>query len=698
MKLQYFILLLVAIFAFIGGRFYSKDSPPESHANVVRSVPAVGTPETAVDFDFAGSSLVTPVVARLENLLAETNAWKQISGITSMAEGWSSGELKAAAEYLTEYRKEPNAERLLSVVLIRWNAVDPQAALLQTLELHDLRENNAMRLVLEQLTDWAREDFDGVWQYAGELKGQPELAGRLRYAALSTLAESDPGAALDLYLSLDNADRMEGVIGSIAVELAKVDLPRAKALLTDASKRDQEAIVSGIMRFYAESDPAAGIAYFAELPAGLAKPHPMAYTLLSPWMRRAPQEAIAAIQAQLVGDRQRQSLSIAMSLWSQQDMDGVIDWLLPRLEDPAMVQAWQSLSYTLVRSDPIRGIELIRAHPELDGVQSPYFSAWVQDDVDAALDWALANLESAELSDTLSQSVHSIAYSDPVAATRIVDLMPMSDSRDGALATVARRLANQDVDLAMEWVLQQPEDAAQRNALSGVMSVWTEQAPEAAAQYLQYQFQTENELLRQQMVRQVAGTWAEKDPIAALDWVDGLDNQSLSEAAMGNILFEWSRNDLSAASAYVAKLDSKEKRSEHYSRLVLSAVQEDPAKAIKWVDSLPSEDRSDAVYRNLYSHWLQRDSVAASEWVNALPEGHERDLAAAQIVSEIDNKSPTEALPWALEIGDEKMRDRALGYVIRGASRLDLDVLRQSIEAISNEQTKERYRKQYLSE
>mgnify|MGYP001054428155 CR=1 FL=1 len=61
-------------------------------------------------------------------------------------------------------------------------------------------------------------------------------------------------------------------------------------------------------------------------------------------------------------------------------------------------------------------------------------------------------------------------------------------------------LAERDTKEALVWVLHQPEDAAQRNALSGVMSVWTEQAPEAAAKFVRDDFRTENELLRQQLV------------------------------------------------------------------------------------------------------------------------------------------------------------------------------------------------------
>lgn len=698
MKPLYFALLFVAVLGFLAGRFFQGDSSPESFENSDRGGSETMHRQQTTGVNSQKNSLEPSVEDSLVELLAEKSAWERIAKVTTLAEGWDSSELKAAVRYLTAHRKEANAERLLSVVLTRWNAVDREAALEQTIELHNLREGAVMCLVLEQLTDWARNDFDGVWRYADRIEGNKELAGRFRFAALSTLAETDPGRALQLYSSLDEVDRMEGVVGAIAAELAKVDLPRAKALVESASKREQKAIVSGIMRFYSEADPEAGLAYLAQLPVHLAQPHPHMYTLVAPWMQRAPKEAIAAIQAQLSGDLREQALSTAMSLWSQQDLGGAISWLLPQLDDPAMVRAWQNLSYTLVRSDPIRGIELIQAHPELDEVKNTYFSAWVQDDVDSALDWALANLKASDLSDVLGRSVYSISHSGPAAAAQIVDLMPMGGPRDRALVNIARRLAGRDVDHAVEWVLQQPEDAAQRNALSQVMGVWTEQSPEAAAAFVQSGFQTDNDLLRQQLVREVAGTMAKKDPIAALDWVDGLGDEAMSEAAMGNLLFEWSRNDLGAATAYVAKLTSQETRSEHYSRLVLNAVQEDPAQAIEWVDSLPDEDRSDAIYTNLYTFWLDRDSVAASEWIDQLPKGRERDLAATQVVSAVDDKSPKEALPWALQIENEQMRDRALGMVIRGASRLDLDVLRESIDAVSDEGRQEHYRRQYLGE
>ncbi|TVP80022.1 MAG: hypothetical protein EA353_04970, partial [Puniceicoccaceae bacterium] len=369
MKPIHFAFLFVAFVGFLAGRFLWNDSSIETDESYARVRPESGGQHQLVDKGFQESSPTASIEASLEKLLQESNAWEQIYKVTVLCEGWDSFELKAAAEYLTYQRKQANAERLLSVILTRWSGLDAAAALAHTIELHDLREEAIMRLVLEQLKDRARQDFDAVWQYANRVTGDKELAGRLRYAALSTLAESNPGSALEYYSSLDKADRVEGVVRAIAAELAKVDLPRAKALLDNASKREQEAILSGIMSFYSESDPEAGLAYLSELPVNLAHPYSFIYTLVAPWVRRTPGEAIAAIQRQLGGDLQQQSIGVAISMWSQQDLDGAISWLLPLLDEPVMIGAWRNLSHHLVRSDPIRGFELILAHPELDEVK-----------------------------------------------------------------------------------------------------------------------------------------------------------------------------------------------------------------------------------------------------------------------------------------------------------------------------------------
>lgn len=632
----------------------------------------------------------------IRELLAAPEPWDRIHDMVVLSAEWSSEDLDAASTFLKGNLSEDAVEMLFSVVLTRWSHVDPDAALAFSIELKNEANPLANRLFRQQITNWAQQDPNAVWQYAEHVSEDRDLSANLRYAALSAIAKDDASRALRLYQTLEYSPGIDGLMGIISFELAKVDLAHAKALLLESPKREQRAILNGLLQFYATSDPAAGLAYLTSLPSGIEQNYGLAYTLVGQWVRNEPRAALTQIQSMPPGQIRDQTMASAMNIWAQRDLESAINWMLPQLKKPEIVRAWQQLSYTMVRADPERGMALIRQHPELNSIQDSYFSSWIQTDVTSALDWAFENLEAADLAETLGRSVHAVASSDPVAATQIVDLMPASDSRDRALASVARRLADRDLPLAVSWVLEQPEDSAQKNALSQVLSVWAKGEPEAAAQFLEDSFQTENALLKQDMVRQVASTWAENDPLTALQWVKGLDSSEAHDKALASVLFEWSRKDLNGASAYVSEIEATEERSAHYSRLVLAAVREDPMHAIAWVETLPEGDRSDSVYSNLYSHWLQRDSVAASEWINELPKGHIRDLAATQIVSEIHDKAPKDALPWALEIDDENMRNRALGYVIRSASRNDLDVLRESIEAVSDEKQRQRYERQYF--
>lgn len=647
----------------------------------------------------ADSSLPNAQVSiSLAAILRDRDGWQRLEDVVLLASELDTVELSTAAEYLVDRSDDPYAEQLLRVVFTRWMKLDRVAAMAQ-LQQVQLGEGSVLsRLFQEQAQNWAQNEPDAVWNYANQLNLSAEQTERLRYAVLVTLSQRDPQRALALYNTLQSDQSVQGALSEIVEKLAQLDVELAKDLLSRASTADRSAIISGLLGYYKEVDIAEGLRFAQSLCSGMGNGQMAVYHLFSDRMKEQPAATLDLLSNLEQSSFRDEAFSMALSMWSNQDLEASLKWALPKIADPVVRNAWDSLVYTIAREMPVRGLELIAQNPDLAESRPHLISGWLDADPEAALDWAEANLKPAELNAVLSQGVYSVERSNPKSAIRLVDMMPMGDSRDLAMVHASRMLANEDVELAMNWVLSQEEGSAQRGSLNEVIGTWAAVDPIAAGEYA-LKFETENALLREQLVRQVVSQWAEVDPRAALIWVDSFEEQSMRDASMQGLVSQWAQKDFDSAQAYVMSLPSGDDRSKYLRTMLVSIVHKEPARAMQYFDGLAAVDKTDAITESLVMSWAKNDSVAASGWVNDLEAGRPRDLAASALVSQISSKVPQDALVWALSVEDEELRNRSLAYVIQGAQHLDLQVVSESIDAMTYDDKKVAwYRRTYLKD
>jgi hypothetical protein len=95
-------------------------------------------------------------------------------------------------------------------------------------------------------------------------------------------------------------------------------------------------------------------------------------------------------------------------------------------------------------------------------------------------------------------------------------------------------------------------------------------------------------------------------------------------------------------------------------------AERDPVKAAAYVEGLGDiPGRPDSV-RSLVWQWAGVDARAASEYTAALSPGPARDQAARSLANRIRDTDPEAASTWCLEIQDTKIRDSILGWVFQG--------------------------------
>jgi hypothetical protein len=102
------------------------------------------------------------------------------------------------------------------------------------------------------------------------------------------------------------------------------------------------------------------------------------------------------------------------------------------------------------------------------------------------------------------------------------------------------------------------------------------------------------------LFRQLASTWAEADPNAAVSWAESLSDASVQTAALLSTLNGWTHTAPEAAAGYAAKM--------------------------------PAGNLQDAAIIKVAKEWSFRDARGAASWISTFPEGKLRDKAADSII------------------------------------------------------------------
>jgi len=388
--------------------------------------------------------------------------------------------------------------RALERIAAIWAQRDPSAALAELDVVTDERLRNAFRAAV--LREWAREDTLAMVAYLGEHSdlSQQTVSGRTAFdeildvdaealleladglpasiragakrAALTYLAERDPGRALDYVPSLEPGAYRDVLLMSIARGYARNDPDAAFAW---ARSLDSSGVADRVLWVVAETDPqrAVGMAFGAG----------------------SPGEQLQAIEALLAGGtvnpgtfadrifalpdssvRDRAVLTVAAN-WISRDPDAALEWLLG---NAARINAntFGELAQHVAVLDPVTAARATSRIPSdarpawLQGIAREYGRT----DPNGALAW-IAQFEGAPGYDgAASELVQTLAEHDASAAARV--LASVGDSSlnpfRGATGAVGYYWAQQDPAAAAQWALGLGENRRREDAIGAVARQW----------------------------------------------------------------------------------------------------------------------------------------------------------------------------------------------------------------------------------
>lgn len=570
--------------------------------------------------------------ASLPAALRETNNARRVHHLYAAVEKMSPGEI-AAAVAQAQRMTEPDRITLLPILFGKWAETEPQAALDSALGLAGYASFGAVATALEV---WVTADLPGAMAWAQKLPAGVKR-GRAMSSLIDIFAKRDPAAAFQFLQTLPKDQINDGAYFSIFSEWATRD-PRAAASQVSAiprgsvwSAQNREYAIGQIAFHWAETDPAAALAWARQLPDAGTRSSAV-NRAFDAWANFDPKAASAEALALPAGTIRSRNLGNLVQTISQHDV-------------PAALHLIEQIPAGETRNNAVQSV----------------VAQWAINDPAAAAAYAAALPPGNAATSALLGVASQWARKDPRAAATYFTALPPGHSRNAALRDIAGIWADTDVGAALALVDRLPDAEMKRDAQSDVVSRWAQKDPHAAADYcIKKPLHLDEN--GSGPLAQVLQEWAAHSPEQALAWVRQLRDGKVRGNLLGRIVYRMASTDPEEAARLVMQLpvayqlDAASEVSSRWSRL-------DPAAAAVWVVQLPEGQARSWAHRNIASQWAALDPVKTVSWIESLPASDSHDAAVQAYAEAVRHADPVGASTLASTIADPKIRDTTLAGI-----------------------------------
>ena len=457
----------------------------------------------------------------------------------------------------------------------------------------------------------ARAEFDMV----GALQ---ELVNQDRFASQSyalprvaeIVARIDPVAALELARSIDNYTTRMTLQNSILNAWGAID-PEAVFGFLETADPAVLAMSAGVFPVIAQSDPGRLLAMIDQFPPTVRTSASRA--AMQTLADRDPVAALAMLDAMPPGqDREMMLQTIAQS-YGRQSPDLALSWV--KSLSPPSENAMRSVLQGIAAVDVDRAIDLMVAevanqpdtrfgpgtnplatlsfsmmmsvvssngtdvgrvadrllgldNPQVSSMMSTVISVWVSRDSDAAINWAMANIERFEPL-VMTRLAQSVANENLDRAVSTLNIIP-PEQRAAWVEGLVSQMATVDVDRAINFVEPYRELPGYESAYGTVLRQMARTDPVRAARLLSGA--PESNALRTAAMM-ITREWAARDPGSAAEWALNLENAEDRHNALTQVASMWAQRDAAAAERWLFSLNSEPSREAVATSLLLSAAQ-----------------------------------------------------------------------------------------------------------------------------
>ncbi|MFP4157016.1 MAG: hypothetical protein ACLFU4_05295 [Opitutales bacterium] len=506
---------------------------------------------------------------------------------------------------------------------------------------------------------WAESDPEGLAHY---IQSQPRnQRWGLRSTLYSVWAKSDPDAALR---SADGLpfDERRNAVSAIAGVLVERAPDRALALLEEhaVGSRNQHWSYRSLFQKWARSDPDGALAGAYQLEDKQARSAAL-IGVIADLAEDDPRAAIEWLDGQESGELISQTKGNLLNQILHEDKDAVMRYIESR-GDPAEVRnILQQLQFSQLGVEAdfneiqsvMNWLGTVATGQTLSNKVGDIVKAMVQADPERARSYVDGMDPGAARLQAINAVAHSLVREDPAAAIDFFNSLDFKDERRRALSGLSWQLVQNNPELAKEFMLTSEDPLVQRALSHQLARSLAEQDRDSA---LDWAGQIKDSSARENALRNIVSDWVVGDPQAAFDYIGGLEEEntlSLYQNALNNFV----REDPAEAVLWLEQLSG---------------------------DGVLS-DQAARSYQQAANAYVRHDPMAASEWIASLEAGENRDGAVSSLVQQIQQDDPEAGFRWAATMDDANQRGRSLEQSVRTWAEIDPAGAREAIEGVQIE-------------
>lgn len=297
------------------------------------------------------------------------------------------------------------------------------------------------------------------------------------------------------------------------------------------------------------------------------------------------------------------------------------------------------------------------------------FRQWLERDLTGAIAYLRTlSRQSAEYTQGLGLALEWLTTRDPDQALSLALELATGPAERPFFNAVFAAWAAKDVNLAVQRLGRIPASAVRENALRAVAETWAQRDFGAALTWAKSLPADE----RNVAVESVLVNLMYSDPLQAIQ----IAQQSLTgaslERTLGTALHRLLATDPAAAGSIVALLPSGDLQTATAADVAKALAVKDPRAALDWARSLTGNSRAQtlATARALEA-WASQDGAGASQYVLGLTSEAERKAAALAVADVYGRQNPSAAIAWAQGLANSDTREATLARVTDSWARTD---------------------------
>ncbi len=236
-------------------------------------------------------------------------------------------------------------------------------------------------------------------------------------------------------------------------------------------------------------------------------------------------------------------------------------------------------------ADALKRVQRIPGTSERELASRLLVARWVQDDPEAALNFATSNHGYEYVADDAFESLASV---DLQAALDRAKAIPGPNTRYMALRGVLSFMAESDPAAALAIAQSLGDFPGNEPLTSVIYRQWADVDPQAAA--LQAMQSGVGGSGWNSPIAQVARTWAADDPMSAANWALSLTDPQAESRTISQVMREWARDDLNAATNWVGSLPPGASYDAAAAALAIALAGTNLQDAIGWANNIADQN------------------------------------------------------------------------------------------------------------